>query len=130
MHRPPACAYPWRSGQMVERDQATETRMIVAEPDFRIVQSGDRGNQRQAKAVAGLRSAAREPIEAAKNLVILAEGYSGTVVFDGGGHGVARHCQTDQDPSARGSVTDCVLDQTAEQLRQRFAVAARPYVLL
>ncbi len=63
-----------RSGQMVERNQATQTRMIIAELDFRIVQIGDCGNQWQAKAVAGRRSAAREPIEAAKNLVILAEG--------------------------------------------------------
>src|SRR5713226_7794057 len=103
-----------RSGQMVERNQATQTRMIVAELDFRIMQIGDCGNQRQAKSVAGRRSAARKPVEAAKHLVILAEGYSGTVVFDGGGHGVARHCQTDQDPSARGSVPDRVLDQVTE----------------
>src|SRR6266852_608111 len=74
-----------RSGRIVERNHAAQPGTIVAQLDFRIMQIGNRGNQCQSKAVAGCRSAAREAIESAKYLVILAEGYSGTVVFDGGG---------------------------------------------
>src|SRR6266436_10366120 len=91
-----------RSGPIVDRNHAAQPGTIVAQLDFRIMQIGNRGTQCQSKAVAGCRSAAREAIEAAKYLVILAEGYSGSVVFDGSGHGVARHCQADQDPRARG----------------------------
>jgi len=95
------------------------------------MQIGNRGNQCQSKAVAGCRSAAREAIRSGETPVILAEGYSGTVVFDGKRSrwlpDIARRIRI-RVPEACGRIAFSI--RLAEHLRQQLAVAANPHVLL
>lgn len=57
--------------------------MGIPRLDLGVAQMGDCRDQREAKPVAGRRSAARQPVEAAKDLVVLIGRNSRTTVLDG-----------------------------------------------
>src|SRR5262245_65228168 len=81
------------------------------------------GHQREPEPVAGRTAAALQPVEPLQYVLALARRYAGSVVGDRNHSGAIAILHDYIDPAGLASVLDGIVDQIADRVEQKIAVA-------